>query len=657
MIPTGTTSTITGNLSGEIVGMSVDANSLVHLMGVLTDMYSNLPAALVREYATNAIDSHSKVGSEEPIEIWTPNNLNPNLVIQDFGEGMNAEDIRTTYSLYGASTKRNTNDQSGCLGIGGKSALAYGSRSFVIEAVKDGVKTIARAEFSSRNPSIVILSEDITEDRNGVKITIPVPDRYAHDSFRKHAKSFQKFSRFPVLVDGVNHEYESEWIGDRFRLFDKNYYGGYGDVVVMGNVAYPINGNRSNLHGRKTTAIYVDMGEVDFTPSREDLAYTQHTNATLDKYTLMFDERAIQDYQDKIDQIDDPATAFKTAYLAHIRSGYHGEIIEHLNYRGEEFPQTVIDDVEYVRYNKYSDGNFYGVGRSQSSKVFPSIEESHLSPMVFIEGYCNKAFTKIHLMKTVKYLQDAGVEHGGIYTCRHDLAEYRKWYNNDVFVDWEDIKKIKVNAPSAKGAKPVRQWEFVDKDRGDFDEGVLDPAIDTYYTSRQEINSIFGLSESRVAKIAEATSAQIALVIPSQEERFLKQFPKAKPIKKLIESYVRDFEAKLTKEDREAVINYSYYRTILPLDPKDLLDESLHSYCSIETSRVAGRKSVVQEVDFVRRLANGINIKNDLPKEGSGYDDLQDRYPLLPSYFRGDAVKEHAVLYLNAVYLASKEKK
>jgi sensor histidine kinase regulating citrate/malate metabolism len=116
---------VESNVQGEKIAMGIDPAAMAHIMSILTDLYSDPEYAVIREYSTNAFDSHIEAGQTRPIEVTLPTDLAPFLTIRDFGIGLDAEGIESIYSLYGASTKRNTNDQVGMLGLGCKSALTY----------------------------------------------------------------------------------------------------------------------------------------------------------------------------------------------------------------------------------------------------------------------------------------------------------------------------------------------------------------------------------------------------------------------------------------------------------------------------------------------------------------------------------------------------
>jgi hypothetical protein len=56
----------TGHIGGNSIAMSIDPGSVMHIMSVLTDLYSDPEAACIREYSTNALDSHIDAGISRP---------------------------------------------------------------------------------------------------------------------------------------------------------------------------------------------------------------------------------------------------------------------------------------------------------------------------------------------------------------------------------------------------------------------------------------------------------------------------------------------------------------------------------------------------------------------------------------------------------------
>src|SRR6476469_9509797 len=88
----------------NIISMGMSENAIPYLMILLSDMYSDNELACVREYSTNAFDSHIMAGQTKPIEVFTPTPLSPFLRIKDYGVGMDRDTIANIYAMYGEST-------------------------------------------------------------------------------------------------------------------------------------------------------------------------------------------------------------------------------------------------------------------------------------------------------------------------------------------------------------------------------------------------------------------------------------------------------------------------------------------------------------------------------------------------------------------------
>lgn len=102
----------------ESTNMQIDAESHVFLMRMLSRFYSDGVGSLIRETASNALDSHRQCGVNEPIVVSLKSTSNGNyeFSVQDFGCGLDADDVTNIISKYGKSTKRNTNNQLGAFG-------------------------------------------------------------------------------------------------------------------------------------------------------------------------------------------------------------------------------------------------------------------------------------------------------------------------------------------------------------------------------------------------------------------------------------------------------------------------------------------------------------------------------------------------------------
>jgi hypothetical protein len=288
--------------SHDAIPCGFDAEGTVHLMRLLSDLYSNAHAAVLREYSVNAYDSHREAGNPGPVEVTLPTDLNPTLVIADHGTGLSKDEVTSVYARYGASTKRGTNDQVGAFGLGTKSAFTLGQQ-FIVTAVKDGWRTVAAFGVSvSGAGTVTILGHDQTGEANGVTVSISVDDPGAVQ--RAAGPVFFTWQPGTVLVNGQRPR--SVWdapleVAGGIYLADSpdedaGTWGDAGLIVVMGNIGYPVSpGLRDKLCHRmhphdgpvrtllyaqrpgQRVFAYVDIGDVDIAPSREEMRDTPRT--------------------------------------------------------------------------------------------------------------------------------------------------------------------------------------------------------------------------------------------------------------------------------------------------------------------------------------------------------------------------------------------
>lgn len=102
----------------ESTNMEIDVESHAFLMRMLSKFYSDGIGSLIRESASNALDSHREVGTEDPIIVGlsADSNGNHEFSVEDFGMGMDDKDVANVISKYGKSTKRKSVNQLGAFG-------------------------------------------------------------------------------------------------------------------------------------------------------------------------------------------------------------------------------------------------------------------------------------------------------------------------------------------------------------------------------------------------------------------------------------------------------------------------------------------------------------------------------------------------------------
>ena len=301
MKPTIKSTTVQSNGIKDSVSFGIKASGLHHVLGILRDqLYSNKILANVREYTTNAVDAHTEAGLiDRPVEVTLPNRMSPYFKVRDFGFGLSDEDIHNVYAFYGESTKRNSNEMTGMLGIGSKSAFAYGD-NFVINSFVDGKKHSYNAYIDDTQVGqISKLSTEDTDEERGIEIIVPVKsDDY--NEFKDEAYNlFQHFKVRPI-VKGVE-EFKYDDKGVLFSGEDWTWSDGKSDrwdrgeaVAVMGNIGYPLEERSLNIpndeeHTGLSTllcgnlTLNVEIGDVEISASRENLQYTDYTRKQIIK--------------------------------------------------------------------------------------------------------------------------------------------------------------------------------------------------------------------------------------------------------------------------------------------------------------------------------------------------------------------------------------
>lgn len=284
---------------------------------ILSSLYSDKPLAIVRELGCNAMDSHVASGQpNRPISIHLPNSLEPWITIQDFGTGISHENIYRIYTEYFNSTKTNTNDQVGMLGLGSKSPFCY-TDSFTITSIHEGVKRIYNAYFNQQGvPTISLASQENSTDHNGVAIQIPVKQSDIGAFCHAVQKAFRFFDVKPITI---GHDITWDDKVDFKGSFWKSITSLNQSYAVMGGVAYPIDSYKFDEHydilRKAGLVVNFDIGELDITPSRESLMYHDWVVENINKKIELVKKDFLLIVEDTITNSDNLLDAMKALYM------------------------------------------------------------------------------------------------------------------------------------------------------------------------------------------------------------------------------------------------------------------------------------------------------------------------------------------------------
>ncbi len=304
---------VEGTASFEISG-----EDAAHIMTILRDtLYSDKVLAVLREYASNAWDANRMAGrGDRPIEITLPSYGESVLKIRDHGPGLSLDDVFKVYNKYGRSTKRDSNEAVGMLGIGSKSGFAY-SDSFTIVSWHGGKRMTFVAVIDDSEKGRVDLLDtdelpcscgrghvaslraaDCPQPETGVEIQIPVRPQDISEFERKAQSLFAFFKPQPKIntaLPPVPKGKDFTDLGTILEAVDRYSAGSRGWTAVMGCVPYRVNlqqlSGLSNSARNVSGILYFDIGTLQVAASREELKYGDSTKQILtEKINLIIDK-------------------------------------------------------------------------------------------------------------------------------------------------------------------------------------------------------------------------------------------------------------------------------------------------------------------------------------------------------------------------------
>jgi hypothetical protein len=673
MRPTERVIDVDSTLSGEKIRMGFDESSVQHIIGVLTDLYSDQELAVIREYSTNALDAHREAGNPMPVEVTTPTNLAPFFRVKDYGVGLGAEEIRDIYSRYGTSTKRDSDEQVGMLGLGAKSALTY-SDQFTLIGTKDGrTVQVSIGRDEDGGGSMTIVSDEPSDAANGVEIIVPVK---RDNKFEQKAKAFFRFwTPGTVLLNGeepstIAAQADPTWlVPDKLFVFDPEKltdgpgYNRYSDTsspgwVVMGNVPYPMP-DESNMRGRKYRVVaFVDIGEVNFTPSREALMLTKRTKETLAQIEADVARELANAAQKRVAGAENPADAIRLTQEA----AAWGVKTADLKYQGKEIPTKLergkimnsdgkrVDAVGALENPKHS-WLVLGTTQYRSRKNGERYRElpPYNSSRIVFTGYESKELSLTKRQKLDAWYKQQGIETPPKQVVFVDelSADERFWLTGTPIHDWSPVQEIKLpkdeKAMVGPGWKQRPRGSY--KLAGTYDKHIPAEDIDTakplLYLHTYEQQERFKLAQQYQG------DATVVVVPANRHDKFLRDFPQALRltdyIKKEAQTWLKKQDAALVEAAKYALSGKGDGLT--KLDPDRIDDPELEGWVRLAKTNT---RDILLGIEKRRGLLDGF----DRYELARNYPDPLSNYPLLENQGYGKLDIEHAHLYVNAAYAA-----
>ena len=303
--------------SKESIGMSLDLDSAQILMQMLSkNLYSDSIGSTIRECASNALDSHRRAGMNKPIVVC----LQPTdargyeFSVEDFGIGLDADDVQNIISKYGKSTKRNSSTELGMMGLGFKAPLAYTS-SFYFIARKDGIERKYMMYEGEEVNTIDLLYQRETEESNGVKVIIPISHHDKYDFVKKIKEQLAYFEN--VYFNVIDTDIKNDFIifkGEDFQFSeiatDSKLH------ICLDNVYYPLDFSKIGTDVIDfPIALRFGLNDGIFpTPNRESIRYTPEAKKTILKKIESVSNYFVNKYNENVNEVDDIETIMNYYY-------------------------------------------------------------------------------------------------------------------------------------------------------------------------------------------------------------------------------------------------------------------------------------------------------------------------------------------------------
>ena len=304
--------TITSDdMNGSKMGLVAGSNDMFSYF-FRNKIYSDKILAPIRETICNGWDENIKFNVDKPLVIKVEN-INGQYVwsCRDYAKGLSEHDVRNVFGMYGASKKRDNNEQIGGFGVGAASPLAY-TDSFYVTSYFEGVKSqyacvLGGGDNGVEVGSIYKVSDEPTTE-SGLEVSLDITKDY----YSFHQKTIQFVQNFlpdaNIIYSGM---YEDVYkplqplLTKNVDGFTINLYDGHGGfdssynypyvAIRMGGVVYKMRSDIKVTNPKGKIVVDVPIGKLTIPISREDIEDTPNNRKVFDDIQKAIDQIVEED--------------------------------------------------------------------------------------------------------------------------------------------------------------------------------------------------------------------------------------------------------------------------------------------------------------------------------------------------------------------------
>lgn len=273
-------------LDGATQKFTIEANGIA-FRSLIDGLYSNKVLAVIRELCSNAMDSHIAAGQSRPFTVTIPTSLDATFSVRDYGTSLSHDDVFGLYTTIFQSSKRDTNEQTGQLGLGSKSPFAY-TDSFSVKAYMNGERRVYLAHLATDGvPALTHVSTTPSDEPQGLEVTFAAK--------RDDIRAFQKEMQFVAMgYDAKTIEVQGMAIklmdarakGTNWAIYPAGAFGDdlrYKHYIRQGSALYPSDYNFPHVGYGFITITEIPIGTASVTSSRDALSYDNSTREVIQK--------------------------------------------------------------------------------------------------------------------------------------------------------------------------------------------------------------------------------------------------------------------------------------------------------------------------------------------------------------------------------------
>lgn len=262
----------------------IDPRQMNKMMWLTINQYEHKIRTSVQEVICNGRDAQRENGNADtPLKIVLPTKIEPTFKVRDYGVGISPERMTDVFTSFGASTKGNSNLQTGGFGIGAKSPLCYTGQFNVVTYIDGKFWAYVVSKNEDNGIDLIEIGKGETLEPNGTEVQIPV----AMSDTKKFIEAACRATMFWDVQPNFNLPKEELYtvsgglkINDTVNVYHSNEIDLLGSGVYLisdgipykiDNYTFKINAINAQVKYNSITTIKVNTGDVKLLQTRESI--------------------------------------------------------------------------------------------------------------------------------------------------------------------------------------------------------------------------------------------------------------------------------------------------------------------------------------------------------------------------------------------------